>query len=73
MLVIDNQDPGVFRHFLRRPEFNNLPRKFKMSFNGSVHDYSQAAINDVGFFSAVKIVDNKPVRGFRMKATIAHK
>jgi sulfite reductase beta subunit-like hemoprotein len=58
---------AVFKHFLRRPEYANLPRKFKMSFNGSPRDYSQAAINDIGFYSQVRIVDGKPVRGFRMK------
>ncbi len=58
---------GAFRYFLRRAEFSNLPRKFKMSFNGSPRDYAQAAINDIGFFSQVRIVDGKPVRGFRLK------
>jgi sulfite reductase beta subunit-like hemoprotein len=58
---------AAFRYFLRRTEFNNLPRKWKMSFNGSSRDYSQCAINDVGCTSAVKIVDGKPLRGFKVR------
>lgn len=58
---------AAFRFFLRRPEFTNLPRKWKMSFNGSPRDYSQTAINDVGCTSAVKIVDGKVQRGFKVR------
>ncbi len=58
---------AAFRFFLRRPEFTNLPRKWKMSFNGSARDYSQTAINDVGCTSAVRIVDGKPQRGFKVR------
>lgn len=58
---------AAFRHFLRRPEFNNLPRKWKMSFNGSPRDYSQCAINDIGATAAVRIVDGKPQRGFKVR------
>lgn len=58
---------AAFRYFLRRPEFTNLPRKWKMSFNGSPRDHSQCAINDVGCTAAVRIVDGKPQRGFRVR------
>ena len=58
---------AAFRFFLRRPEFNQLPRKFKMSFNGSDRDYSQTAINDLGATSRVRIVDGKPQRGFKVR------
>jgi sulfite reductase (ferredoxin) len=59
---------GAFRHLLRRPEFGNLPRKFKMAFNGSLHDYAQASINDVGLFAQTRIgADGKVERGFRIK------
>lgn len=58
---------AAFRYFLRRPEFTNLPRKWKISFNGSSRDYSQTAINDVGCTSAVRIVDGQPQRGFKVR------
>jgi sulfite reductase beta subunit-like hemoprotein len=58
---------AAFRHFLRRPEFTNLPRKWKMSFNGSPRDYSQCAINDVGCTAAVRIADGKVERGFKVR------
>ena len=58
---------AAFRYFLRRPEFSNLPRKWKMSFNGSERDYSQTAINDLGATARVRIVDGLPQRGFRIR------
>jgi sulfite reductase beta subunit-like hemoprotein len=58
---------AAFRHFLRRPEFTQLPRKFKMSFGGSDHDLSQTAINDVGATARTIIVDGKVRRGFRIR------
>ncbi len=54
---------AAFRYFLRRPEFQNLPRKWKMSFNSTRADHSQACINDVGFYAAMK--DGQ--RGFKIK------
>lgn len=58
---------ATFRHLVRRPEFNNLPRKFKIAFNGSLRDYAQAAFNDVGLFAQTRIEDGKVKRGFKMK------
>jgi sulfite reductase beta subunit-like hemoprotein len=58
---------AAFRYFLRRPEFTNLPRKWKMSFNGSERDYSQTAINDLGATARVRIIDGKAQRGFRIR------
>src|SRR4051812_27163245 len=59
---------AAFRHLVRRPEFNNLPRKFKMAFNGGIRDYAQASINDVGLFAQTRIgADGKVERGFRIK------
>ncbi len=58
---------AAFRHFLRRPEFAQLPRKFKMSFGGSDRDLSQTAINDIGATARVRIVDGRPQRGFRVR------
>src|SRR5665213_1450867 len=58
---------ATFRYFLRRPEFANLPRKFKMSFGGSDRDLSQTAINDLGATARTRIVDGKVQRGFRIR------
>jgi sulfite reductase (ferredoxin) len=58
---------AAFRYFLRRPEFNQLPRKFKMAFNGSPRDWSQTAINDIGAIARIQMVDGKPVKGFKIK------
>jgi sulfite reductase beta subunit-like hemoprotein len=58
---------AAFRYFLRRPEFAQLPRKFKMSFNGSERDLAQTAINDVGATARTRIVDGKLQRGFRIR------
>lgn len=58
---------AAFRYFLRRPEFAQLPRKFKMSFGGSDRDLSQTAINDLGATARTRIVDGKVQRGFRLR------
>jgi sulfite reductase (ferredoxin) len=58
---------AAFRHLVRRSEFNNLPRKFKIAFNGSLKDYAQASINDVGLFAQTRIVEGRLQRGFVMK------
>ena len=38
----------TFRHFLRNPVSQRLPRKFKINFSGCVTDCGQAMFNDVG-------------------------
>jgi len=39
---------ATFRHFLRHPYAQRLPRKFKINFSGCVTDCGQAMFNDVG-------------------------
>ncbi|HWH35450.1 MAG TPA: nitrite/sulfite reductase [Acidimicrobiales bacterium] len=39
---------ATFRHFLRNPYAQRLPRKFKINFSGCVTDCGQAMFNDVG-------------------------
>ncbi len=39
---------ATFRHFLRNPIAQRLPRKFKINFSGCVTDCGQAMFNDVG-------------------------
>jgi sulfite reductase (ferredoxin) len=54
---------ALTRMCLREAWANNLPRKFKMAFEGCTHeDHAQTAINDVGF--RAKIRDG--VRGFEV-------
>lgn len=51
------------RYFLRHPAFQNLPRKFKMAFDGSDADVAQIGIHDVGFLG-VRDDDGNP--GFKV-------
>lgn len=39
---------ATFRHFLRNPAAQRLPRKFKINFSGDFNDWGQAAINCIG-------------------------
>jgi sulfite reductase (ferredoxin) len=39
---------ATFRHFLRHPYAQRLPRKFKINFSGCVTDCGQAMFNDIG-------------------------
>jgi sulfite reductase beta subunit-like hemoprotein len=48
--------------FLRKQLTDNLPRKFKIAFDGCAHDCMASAIHDVGLHALVR--DGK--RGFRM-------
>jgi sulfite reductase (NADPH) hemoprotein beta-component len=53
---------AMTRYFLRHPLSGNLPRKFKIAFEGCAEDHAVASINDIGL--RARIVDGK--RGFRM-------
>ncbi|PCC70378.1 sulfite reductase (NADPH) hemoprotein beta-component [Nannocystis exedens] len=54
---------ALVRMCLREEWANNLPRKFKMAFEGCTHeDHAQTAINDVGFRAKIK----DGVRGFEV-------
>ncbi len=52
----------VAHAFLRKQLTDNLPRKFKITFDGCRHDCMAAAVNDIGLRAMVR--DGK--RGFRM-------
>jgi sulfite reductase beta subunit-like hemoprotein len=58
---------AAFRHFLRRPEFARLPRKFKIAFSGSDADSAQTAINDLGFVARVRSENGQIQRGFKVR------
>ena len=53
---------ALTRYFLRHPLSGNLPRKFKIAFEGCTEDHAVASINDIGW--RARIVDGK--RGFRV-------
>ncbi len=49
--VVDTRPAAeaITRYFLRHPLTQNLPRKFKMAFDGSAKDHAQLGIHDIGF------------------------
>ena len=53
---------AIARHFLRKPENQRLPRKFKIAVSCCPHDCAKGAINDVGLIAKMK--DGQP--GFMM-------
>ena len=58
---------GAFvRYWVRNSITQLLPRKFKVYFTGREADSAIAAIHDLAFFSQVRIIDGKEVRGFRV-------
>lgn len=58
---------AAYKHLIRRPEFTQLPRKFKIAFNSGKRDSALGAINDVALYAEVRIVDGKLQRGFKVK------
>ena len=56
---------AVSRYFLRHAVCQNLPRKFKIAFEGCPTDHARVPIHDFGAVARIKVVDGKPVRGFR--------
>src|SRR5262245_42752244 len=58
---------AAFRHFLRHPLAQRLPRKFKVNFSGCETDCGQAMFNDIGVVAATRTLDDGSVdRGFRV-------
>ncbi len=52
-------------YFLRNPVCQNLPRKFKIAFEGSPEeDYAKIGIHDLGFIAREEAVNGKKVKGF---------
>jgi sulfite reductase (ferredoxin) len=45
---------AAFRHFLRNPYAQRLPRKFKINFSGCTTDCGQAMFNDVGVIGVMR-------------------
>jgi len=58
---------AAFRHFLRNPYAQRLPRKFKINFSGCVTDCGQAMFNDVGVVAVTRPrEDGTAEPGFRV-------
>ena len=56
---------AVSRYFLRHPVCQNLPRKFKIAFEGCPTDHARVPIHDFGAVAQIKEIDGKPARGFK--------
>jgi len=58
---------ATYRHFVRNPLAQRLPRKFKINFSGCATDCGQAMFNDVGVIGATRAnEDGSLERGFRV-------
>ena len=58
---------ATFKHFLRNPLGQRLPRKFKINFSGCATDCGQAMFNDVGIIATTrKDEDGSVEAGFRV-------
>ena len=58
---------AAYRHFVRNPLGQRLPRKFKINFSGCATDCGQAMFNDVGVIAATRTAEDGSVeRGFRV-------
>ena len=58
---------AVYRHFVRNPLGQRLPRKFKVNFSGCSTDCGQAMFNDVGVVAATRTREDGSIEsGFRV-------
>ena len=58
---------ATFRHFVRNPLGQRLPRKFKVNFSGCSTDCGQAMFNDVGAVAVTRTREDGTVeQGFRI-------
>jgi sulfite reductase beta subunit-like hemoprotein len=58
---------AAYRHFLRNPLNQRLPRKFKINFSGCETDCGQAMFNDVGVIATTRTLDDGTTEaGFRV-------
>ncbi len=54
---------AAFRHFVRNPLGQRLPRKFKINFSGCTTDCGQAMFNDVGVIATTRTAEDGSDRG----------
>jgi sulfite reductase (ferredoxin) len=58
---------AAYRHFVRNPLSQRLPRKFKINFSGCATDCGQAMFNDIGVIATTRTLEDGSVdRGFRV-------
>src|SRR2546423_3601440 len=58
---------ATFRHLLRNPYSQRLPRKFKINFSGCATDCGQAMFNDIGVVASTRTLpDGTTEAGFRV-------
>ncbi len=58
---------ATYRHFVRNPLSQRLPRKFKINFSGCATDCGQAMFNDIGVIGTTRTREDGGVeRGFRV-------
>jgi sulfite reductase (ferredoxin) len=58
---------AAYRHFVRNPLSQRLPRKFKINFSGCATDCGQAMFNDIGVIGTTRTREDGTVeRGFRV-------
>ncbi|HKA83730.1 MAG TPA: nitrite/sulfite reductase, partial [Acidimicrobiales bacterium] len=58
---------ATYRHFVRNPLSQRLPRKFKINFSGCATDCGQAMFNDIGVIGTSRTLEDGSVeRGFRV-------
>lgn len=58
---------AVYRHFVRNPIGQRLPRKFKVNFSGCTTDCGQAMFNDVGVVATTRTREDGSIEsGFRI-------
>jgi sulfite reductase beta subunit-like hemoprotein len=58
---------AAYRHFVRNPLAQRLPRKFKINFSGCDTDCGQAMFNDAGVIATTRTFDDGSVeQGFRV-------
>ena len=54
-------------YFLRHPVCQNLPRKFKIAFEGSEKlDHAKVGIHDLGYIAQKRMINGKEARGFKV-------
>tara|TARA_B110001454_G_scaffold178028_1_gene170723 strand:- start:3577 stop:5367 length:1791 start_codon:yes stop_codon:yes gene_type:complete len=67
VLDISAWSEATYRHFVRNPISQRLPRKFKINFSGCDTDCGQAMFNDVGVIAASRThPDGSVEQGFRI-------
>lgn len=57
---------AVASYLLRNPICQNMPRKFKIAFEGCPTDHARVAIHDLGFVAVARNSNGKTERGFQV-------